>query len=252
MKALITGASSGIGKDIARILAARGIDLILVARSQEKLEAFRQELPVSAQIISLDLANEKNCYALYEKCRSQSVDILINNAGFGVFGRFSDSSLTKDLSLIDVNIKAVHILTKLFLKDFLKRDFGYILNVASSAGFSPGPLMAPYYASKAYVLRLSESIYGELKKQKKNVSISVLCPGPVRTEFNRRAGVSFTLHSLSSEEVAKQAVDGMFNKKLHIIPGKFIKGLLFLQRFTPSKLNIRISYHFQHAKENKK
>ena len=149
MKALITGASSGIGRDMARVLAAMDIDLILVARRGERLRELQKELAVSVDIIVLDVSVKENCLALYQRLRNASVDFLINNAGFGDFGEFTQTDLNKELDMIATNMQAVHILSKLFLRDFVKRDSGYILNVASSAAFLPGPLMATYYATKA-------------------------------------------------------------------------------------------------------
>ena len=162
MRALITGASSGIGRDIARELDKRGYDLILVARDKEKLEETKKTLKGKVEIIAMDLESSQNCKELYEKVKD--IDILINNAGFGVFGNFVDTDLDKEISLINTNITAVHILTKLYLQDMVKKNKGHILNVASIAGFMPGPLMEAYYASKAYVVRLSEGIRAELKK----------------------------------------------------------------------------------------
>ena len=150
--------------------------------------------------------------------------------------------------MIDVNVKAVHVLTKLFLQDFKKKDKGYILNVASSAGFLPGPLMATYYSSKAYVLNLTEAIYGELKNDKSNVHISVLCPGPVDTEFNSVAGVTFHTKSLSSNEVASYAINKMFKRKMIIIPGLYMKIAIFFMRFAPRKMLLNIAHDIQSKK----
>ena len=151
--------------------------------------------------------------------------------------------------MINTNITAVHILTKLFLQDMIKKDKGYILNVASIAGFMPGPLMATYYSTKAYILRLSQSIYTELKKRKSNVSISVLCPGPVATNFNKVAGVKFNLKSMSSEYVAKYAVNKMLKRKLIILPGIKIKIARILAKISPEKLVARVCYHMQEKKK---
>ena len=151
MKALVTGASSGLGRDIARVLAARGCKLILTARSRDKLEALAKTLPGGAQVVCADLSDEKECRRLYEQLRAEKIDILVNNAGFGLCGMFDKTDLDAELRLIDTNIRAVHILTKLFLRDFIARDSGYILNVASSAAFFPGPQMAAYYLSLIHI-----------------------------------------------------------------------------------------------------
>lgn len=213
MKALITGASSGIGRDMARILSSNGYDLILVARRKDKLEALKKELQAEVSIICMDISSTFNCMKLYNKVKKENIDILINNAGFGLFGEFNSTNLDKELDMIDVNIKSLHTLTKLFLNDFVKKDSGYILNVASSAAFLPGPLMATYYATKAYVLRLTSSINEELRRNKSNVYIGVLCPGPVNTEFNSVAGVKFSIKSLESYDVAEYAIKKMLKKK---------------------------------------
>ena len=209
MKALITGASSGIGLDMARYLATMKCELILVARDKEKLEKIQESLPTKVTIIVADLSNEQKVKELYVLTKNEKIDILINNAGFGVFGNFTETDLNKELEMIDTNIKALHLLTKSFLKDMEKNNYGYILNVASSAAFQPGPLMATYYATKSYVYQLSEAIYYEQKKKQSNVHISVLCPGPVATNFNNVAGVKFGVKPLKSTYVAKYAIDQM-------------------------------------------
>jgi len=248
MKALITGASSGIGRDMARILSKKGYELILVARRKERLEELKKELKSSCEIICADLSKQVECEMLYDKVKEENIDILINNAGFGILGEFTEIELERELNMIDVNIKAVTILTKLFLKDFKKRNSGMILNVASSAGFLPGPLLSSYYATKAYVLRLSQAIYEELRHEKSQVSISVLCPGPVNTEFNDVANVKFALKGLSSEYVAKYGIEKMLKKKLVIVPGKMMKLMHFLTKITPDKILLKVAYHQQQKK----
>ena len=174
MKALITGASSGIGRDMARYLASLGWDLILVARREARLLELKQELSTNVRTIILDVGKQEDCYRLYEETKDENVDMLVNNAGFGLAGEFVKTDLDTELNMIDVNIRAVHILTKLFVKDFAARDSGYILNVASSAGFMPGPLLSTYYATKNYVLRLTEALYEELRRKGSRVKVSVL------------------------------------------------------------------------------
>ncbi|MEG0274052.1 SDR family NAD(P)-dependent oxidoreductase [Amedibacillus sp. YH-ame10] len=248
MKALITGASSGIGRDMAKELAKRGCDLVLVARRGDRLQKLKEELSVEVDVIVADLSKEQQCRAVYERVKYDGVDILINNAGFGDFGEFDTTDLDKELQMIRTNIEAVHILTKLFLKDFVKNDKGMILNVASSAAFLPGPLMATYYATKSYVLRLSMGIHKELKKKGSMVSISVLCPGPVRTEFDKVANVKFMMRGKKSKRVAKDALEGMMNRKLLIIPGVLMKASYFLTKFMPNEVLMECSYHIQHRK----
>ena len=164
----------------------------------------------------MDLNIKENCYKLYEN--EKNIDVLINNAGFGLFGEFAETDLEKEITMINTNITAVQILTKLYLKDMIKKDKGNILNVSSIAGFMPGPLMATYYSTKAYVVRLSEAIREELKKESSKVQISILCPGPVDTNFNKVADVQFALKGLSSEYVAKYTTDKLFKGKFYIVP----------------------------------
>lgn len=248
-KALITGASSGIGRDMARLLGGMGYGLILVSRNGEKLGSLARELPGETQIICLDLSAERACFELYDRVKDENVEILINNAGFGLLGGFDETDLSGELNMIDLNVRAVHILTKLFLHDFIRRDSGYILNVASSAAFIPGPLMACYYATKAYVLRLTQSVCGELKRQKSRVYLGALCPGPVDTGFGARAGVDFGIRGLSSAYVAKYAVKGMFRRKAVIVPGLPIRIGLFLSRFVPWRFLCKIVFSFQKGKK---
>lgn len=249
MKALITGASTGIGRDMARNLHKRGFDLILVARNEELLNNLKAELDGKPVIIPLDLSCLENCYELYERTKSENIDILINNAGFGTYGASSEVPLETELNMIDLNIKALHALTKLYLSDFEARDSGHILNVASIAAFLSGPLMSTYYATKNYVMRLSTAISEELRRKKSNVHISVLCPGPVDTEFNNRAGVKFIINGHSSKFVADYAIKKMLRNKLIIAPGFAIKLGIVIQRFIPTKLLLRISYRLQKCKK---
>lgn len=250
MKALVTGASGGIGRDIALVLSRMGYDLILVSRDGEKLARVKKHLKTYVQIISADLSVEEECFALYEQVKAQNIDILVNNAGFGAFGHFWEVPLERELNMLDLNVRAVHILTKLFLEDFRKRDSGYILNVASAAGFMPGPLMATYYATKNYVLRLTEAIYEELRQDGSQVHISALCPGPVDTGFNQRAEVSFSLSGLRSLDVAKYAIEKMLANKVVIIPGITMKLAQFGRKFLGEKAQLKAAYYFQHKKKD--
>ena len=248
MKVLITGASSGIGRDMARVLSNKGYDLILVARNEKELEKLKNELQTNIKIISMDLSSVENCKNLYEQVKDDNIDILVNNAGFGTIGAFRKTDMDKELSMIDLNIKAVHILTKLFLNDFIKRDSGYILNVSSASAFQPGPLMATYYSTKCYVYHLTLALYEELRRIKSNVKVSCLCPGPVNTNFNKVANCEFKINALSSEYVAKYAIDKMFKNKLLIIPGFTIKLVYIFGKFVPNKIKLKITYNIQHRK----
>lgn len=233
---------------MARYLATLGHDLILVARRKDRLEQLKQKLNTKVKIISLDLSIEDNCLKLYHQLKKDNIDILINNAGFGLFGMFNKTDLTTELEMINLNIKCVHILTKLFLQDFIKKNHGYILNVASSAGFLAGPRLNTYYATKNYVLKLTLAIYEELRHQNSNVKISCLCPGPVATEFNKVAHGKFSIKEMSSFQVAKIGIDQMFKNKLIIVPGLSNKLGLFFTRFLPYKWQLKIIYKIQKRK----
>ncbi len=250
MKALITGASSGIGKEFAKIFAKKGYDLAIVARNKEELEKLAKDLQkdnkIKVEIIATDLSIPENCKEIHKKV--QNVDILINNAGFGDCGNFTKTSLDKEISMINTNIVAYHILMKLYLVDMKAKGAGKILNVASIAGFMPGPLMATYYATKAYIVRISEAIREELKKEKSNVKISILCPGPVDTNFNKVANVKFHMREANSTNVAEYAVKKLEKGKFYIIPGINVKIAKIGAKLTPTNLMSKIIYRVQKRK----
>lgn len=265
MWALVTGSSSGIGRDAARYLYSLGYSLIIVARDENKLKELKINLEKESRhknestgednktkqeilVIAKDLSSKENCLEIYEKTKNIELDLLVNNAGFGVFGEFSKTDLEKEINLINTNITAVHILTKLYLKDMLKRNRGHILNVASIAGMEPGPLMAAYYASKSYVIRLSRAINKEIKKEKSKVKISILCPGPVDTNFNNVANVVFKAPSMASEKVAKYGIDKALKGKLIIIPGFLNKCVRFFSKIMPDSILEEVAYHIQRRK----
>lgn len=248
MIALITGASSGMGKEMALYLQTLGYDLILVSREKGKMEDIFKNNKTKVSFIELDLSKEENCYKLHDMVKNKNIDILINNAGFGDAGHFTKTSLEKEIDMINLNVKAYHILTKLFLIDFNKRNYGRILNVASMAGFMPGPYMATYYATKSYILNLSLAIYEELKQNKSNVKISILAPGPVKTNFNKVANVKFSIGSLNSKHVATYAIDNMFKNKLIIIPGLSMKLNKILARTSPLKIVLYVNSKIQRRK----
>lgn len=252
MKALVTGASSGIGKEIAYYLASLGIDLIIVARNKENLEKIKKDVNVNVKIITMDLIIRDNVFKLYDMVKSDDIDILINNAGFGLFGTFDETDLDREMEMIDLNVTTYHILTKLFLIDFLKKDSGYILNVCSSAGFMAGPRLSTYYATKNYITKLTLAINEELRQKGSNVSISALCPGPVNTNFNKAAHGEFAINEISPKYVAKLGIDKMFKKKMLIVPTFKMKLTLFLTRFAPLRLQLIIAYHIQGRKLGKK
>ncbi len=244
MRALITGASSGIGRDIARVLSDMGYDLVLVARRAERLEALKQELKTNVQILPFDLSEAENCYTLHKQ--AGEIDVLINNAGFGMFGDFVEGDLEEELKMLRVNSQAMHMLMKLYLRDFTARDRGYILNVASAAGFMPGgPLLNTYYATKAYILNLSRGVSKELKKHKSRVVVSALCPGPVKTEFEAVAGVDFASVGLKSDKVARYAVKKLFRGKRVIVPGVIFKVGRILAKVLPDSWLLSAAYIIQ-------
>ena len=251
MKALITGASSGIGRDMARYLSTLGYDLIIVARRENLLEELKNEINNKNVIVEkADISKIEECKALFEKY--PDIDILINNAGFGKFGKFEEIELENELSMIDTNIVGLHTLTKLYLTKMKENNKGYILNVASIAGLMPGgPLMATYYATKSYVVSLTNGISEELNAEGSNVKISALCPGPVNTNFNNVANVKFSLDGLSSEYVAKYAIDQMLKGKRIIIPGWYIKLACFGSKICPSRLILKIVHNQQKSKNDK-
>lgn len=251
MKALITGASSGIGREFAIKLSEIGYDLILISRNKKELEILSKTLNTNIEIMPIDLSKSENCYKVYKKYKNDNIDLLINNAGFGVFGTFFETQLDKELEMIDVNINAVHILTKLFLAKFLEKDNGYIVNVSSLAAFQPGPLMATYYSTKSYVYNLTCAIYEELKKINSKVNISVLCPGPVNTNFNKVAGVEFGIKPLSTKYVVEYTLKSLKKRKLIIVPGFTNKLSSILGKFIPTKLLLKITYNIQKKKVTK-
>lgn len=250
MKALITGASSGIGKDMAKNLSELGYDLILVARRKEKLEELAKNLKTNVIIYTYDLTDEESVYKLYEITKEEDIDLLINNAGFGLFGTFEKTDLDTELKMIDLNVKAYHILTKLFLQDFMKKDSGHILNVCSSAGFMAGPRLSTYYATKNYITKLTMAINEELRQKKSNVKISALCPGPVATEFNKVAKGTFAIKEANSKDVAIYAINKTLKGKMIIVPTLKMKLALFFNRFLPYRLQLIIAYHIQKRKSD--
>ena len=247
MKALITGASSGIGRDMSRYLSMLGYDLVIVARREKLLQELKNELKTNVEIECMDISLHENCKKLVEKY--PDIDILINNAGFGKFGEFSSINIDEEINMINTNVVAVQVLTKLYLQKMIAKNKGHILNVASVAGLLPGgPLMSTYYATKSYIVSMTRSISEELRIKNLDVKISALCPGPVNTNFNNVANVKFSLKGLSSEYVSKYAIDQMLKGKKIIIPGISIKLLAFLSKISPSNIVLYMTYKRQKAK----
>ena len=251
MKALVTGASSGIGREMCKYLGELGFDLIIVSRDKEELQLLADNLDVKVKIIVMDLSTEKSVKDLYMLTKNENVDLLINNAGFGLFGDYKEVDINTEMNMIDLNVKAVHLLTRMFLKDMTLRNNGFILNVASSAGLlKGGPLMSTYYATKAYVTSFTGAIYEELRRNKSKVKIAALCPGPVDTNFNNVAGVRFKIKGLKADYVAKYAIDNMlYGDKPFIVPGKKVKFGLFFTRFMSNKKLLKTTYRIQKKKK---
>ncbi len=251
MKVLITGASSGIGREIARLLTDKYDEFVLVARNQARLDEIKKELleknnNLKIETVSTELTNRENCINLFNN--HKDIDLLINNAGFGDYGEFYETSLEKDLSMIDTNVIAMHILTKLYVQEMVKRDSGHILNTASIAGFLPGPLMTTYYATKNYVVKLAEGIREELRRKKSKVKISILCPGPVKTNFEVEANVKFNFKGADSKIIAKYAVKHL--NKFYVVPQFKIRFIRFISKFVSSKAQAKTVYKVQ-AKRKK-
>ena len=252
MIALITGASSGLGRAFSKIPAKRGFNLVIVARRRQRLAELKQEIVqkygVKVKILCHDLSDPEECKELYEEVEAANIDILINNAGFGVFGKFTETDLDSELKMIDVNIKAVHILTKLFLQKFEKRNYGFILNVASLAGFMAGPFFSSYYASKNYVLQLTKALYEEIRADHSNVYIGAFCPGPVNTEFNDVAGAEFAVSGLDEMAAAEYAIEKMFDGQLIIIPSLYAKLTAAAAKVAPTKVMLAATSKVQRSR----
>ncbi len=244
--ALITGASKGIGKSIAELLAARGFDLLLVARSADLLEKVAKEISLSAKNncrwLALDLAEDKAAETVFEYCNKNQfvVSVLVNNAGYGLSGRFEKYSVQEHTEMLMVNIITLTKLTRLFLPSLLKQPDAYILNIGSSASYQAVPLLTAYAASKAYVLNFSRGLFQELKKT--TVSVTCICPGPTDTNFVNRANVgtkgqkAAERFNMSPQEVARIAVDSLFRRKPEVITGGLNKLSTFFAWLLPKSI----------------
>lgn len=243
--AVVTGASSGIGKEFARRLAEEGYPLVLAARRQERLEELAGELRsrgTECVLVAADLSGREGCDRLLEQLEGGKVGVFINNAGFGECGSFLETELEKELSMIDLNVKALHYLTKRILRKMETQRCGYLLNVASSAGLLPaGPYMAAYYAGKAYVASLTQAVARELKERGSRVYVGVLCPGPVDTEFNSVANVRFALPGIRAEECVDCALTQMKKRKTVIVPTLTMKAATTFSRFVPRSVCVRLT-----------
>lgn len=255
-RVLITGASSGLGLELTKLFAKDGYDLILVARNVVKLEQVKTELELAYKIdiivLDKDLSLKNSCIEIYDelKNRNIAVDILVNNAGLGSFGLFHETELSKLLEITAVNIDALTILTRLFCKDMAKRKNGKILNIASIGAFQGSAFIAAYYASKAYVLSLSEAIANELKDY--GVSVTVFCPGPIKTNFHKAAGKGMSNTAIRAEKAASLAYSALRGGKTVVIPGAGLKMMIFGARFLPRRGIVYLAGKLQKIQKQKK
>ncbi len=245
--ALITGASRGIGYELARLFAASGYDLVLVARSEDDLEAaaeeFEDEHDIEATVIAMDLARLEAPRELYEKTteRDIQIDALVNNAGFASYGEFTETNLEKELDEIQLNVSTVTHLTKLYLRDMDERGHGKVLNVASTAAFQPIPVMSVYAGSKAYVLSFTEAIAEETDD---DIAVTALCPGPVDTEFDPREDATESpLPDVEKDpqRVAREGFEGLMNDETVVIPGIDMKALTLVERLAPRSVTRKVA-----------
>ena len=256
--ALITGASIGIGYELSKCFAADKHDLVLVARRKEKLEEIAQELQarhgINVTVIVLDLSKSESPQALYDELAkaSRPIDVLVNNAGFGLGGKFTETDVAVELEMVQLNIASLIHLSKLFLPGMIERKTGGILNLASTAAFQPGPLMAVYYATKAFVLSFSEAIANEVHGT--GVSVTALCPGPTASEFQQRAQIKETrlvklkpMGLMSAEVVAQIGYQGFQRGKRVVIPGLLNKIGVHSTRFSPRRVTTQIARLLQES-----
>jgi len=244
--ALITGASGGIGWELAKLFGQEGFDLVLVARDQAKLVSAAKQLQdsygVQVEVISADLTQAEAPQMIFENLKNKNIDVLVNNAGFGLFGAFAETEKNKELDMIEVNVMAVTKLTKLFLPSMVARKKGRILNLASTAAFQPGPLMAVYYATKAYVLSFSEALAEELEGS--GVTVTALCPGPTETGFQKMAqmeGSKLVKGKISdAASVAKFGFAALMKGERVVVPGTMNRVMAFSIKFMPRKMVTKI------------
>jgi short-subunit dehydrogenase len=247
--AVVTGASTGIGRDLARLCANAGYDLALVARNRQKLEELAREFPArNVRVIASDLSRPEVPEQVYSELAGAEVAMLINNAGAGLRGYFHELDAAAQMSILQLNVNALTRLTRLFLPAMVERRSGWIMNVASTAAFQPGPLMAVYYASKAYVLSFSEAVYNEVRD--KGVTVTAVCPGPTATEFGDRAGMEGTKlftspNIMDSAIVARLGFEGMLAGKPVVITGTRNRLMAFATRFAPRQFAASLARSLQ-------
>lgn len=253
--AVVTGASSGIGKAFAELLAKEGYELYLVARGRERLQELEQSLDTKCHLVIADLKTDEGIQELTEYVKDISVDLFINCAGYGIYGTFADIEVEQELGMLELNVRTMHILMKFMLQKMKKQNAGMILNVASLAGLTPGgPYMATYYASKAYVASLSRSVAKELREEKSPVRVACLCPGPVNTNFNNVADVEFVLKAITPEYCVSYAWKKLkrHSKKVVIVPGFYSRLTAFGTHMLPSSACLSIASALQKRKKKNK
>ena len=242
--ALVTGASAGLGAEFARQLSERGYRLVLAARRKDRIEELARELG-KARAVAIDLSKKDSAARLLADIEGngETVDLLVNNAGFGLIGRFAELDAKRERQMIDLNVGTLTDLCRALAPQMVARNSGGILNVASTAAFQPGPKMAVYFATKAFVLSLTEALHEELKPH--GVKVSCLCPGPTRTEFGEVAGFGgngmFDRVAMDAPEVVKAGLDGLENNKAVVIPGIINKAGALSGRFAPRSVVRKIA-----------
>lgn len=252
MYAFITGASSGIGKELSILLARKGYDLILIARRRDRLEELKHQIQstssVEVKLICADISDRAICQNIFDEVKHLPIELVVNNAGFGITGHFLETSLEEELALIDTNIVAVHIFTKLFATHLTK---GSILNVSSMAAKNVTPFFSSYGASKSYVFSLSQAVNYELKKQHKDITVTTLCPGPVATEFYKKGETQVPVGLISARKCAVIALKGVEKKKALVVPTMLMKLTYFISKVTPNNIMLPIQYFLQSSKKSK-
>lgn len=255
--ALITGASSGIGKELAIIHAKKGGNLVLVARREDKLKSLKQELEsaynIKVKLIAKDLSDLTTPQEIYDEILQKGIEIeiLINNAGFGALGKFHELDLNRQIAMINLNVTSLTALTRLFLPDFVKRNSGKVLNTSSTASFMPGPLQAVYFATKAYVTFFSNALSEELRDT--NVTVTNLMPGATESEFGATSGMDKTemfQQTVTSKSVAEDGYNGMLKGKIDVITGLTFgqKAMMSMIPFMPKKMVLKQVRKMQEVK----
>ena len=245
----ITGATSGIGKEFAARYAQMGYDLILHGRNKKVLKELQESLRVSVEILTADLSQRSECFRLLDAVKDRNIDIFINNAGFGVAGKFLETDLNRELQMLDVNDGAMHVMFKGILKQMQAGNQGTIVNVASSAGLFPGgPYMAAYYAGKAYMVSLTRAVAQELREAGSKVYVCALCPGPVDTNFNNTANVVFSLKGISAEKCVDDCLKLMEKRKTIIVPSVKMRLATSLSHLVPIPLLVKMTGNQQKKK----